>query len=162
LKFFFVFPEEDKGKKMKDREQGSQQLSSTLKDKEEWKVKIYVDLKRMKDCVSKTNPETKEEELVQDQLNKTLNEYKQKSFGWLRKQTQDAKLNEIPHKELNQKKSAESTGKAMILDSIYLVPKEKREDFIRVVRFLGEDYKEKGLEFECTGPDPPCSFSSAR
>jgi|GEM_PF-2260458 len=147
---------------MKTREQASQQLSTTLRDKEEWKVKIYVDFKRMKDFVSKTNAETKEEELVQDELNKKLHECTQKSFRWLRKQTQDAKLNEIPPKELNQKKSAESIGKAMVLDSIYLVSKERREDFIRVVRFLEEDYKEKGLEFECTGPKPPYNFLSVK
>ncbi len=147
---------------MKDREQSSKQVLAKLEDKEEWEVKIYADLKRIKDYISKTNLETKEERLVQDELNKKLNEYKQKNFEWMRKQAQDAKLNEIPRKESNQKKSAESTGKAMVLDSIYLVPKEKREDFIRVVRFLEEDYKEKGLEFECTGPDPPYSFLSAK
>jgi len=147
---------------MKEQDQGSQQLSTALKDKEEWKVKIYVDLKRRKYCISKTNPESKEEALIQDELNKKLNEYKQKSFGWMSKQALEAKLNEIPRKESNQKKSAESIGKALVLNSTYLVSKDDRENFTRVVRCLGEEYKSKGLEFECTGPDPPCSFSSAR
>jgi oligoribonuclease NrnB/cAMP/cGMP phosphodiesterase (DHH superfamily) len=140
----------------------SKQLLTKLKDKEEWEVKIYADLKRIKDYVSKTNLETKRGELVQDELNKKLNEYKQKNFEWMRKQAQDAKLNEIPHKESNQKKSAGSIEKAMVLNSTYLVSKEKREDFTRVVRFLEEDYKEKGLEFECTGPKPPYNFLSVK
>ena len=145
---------------MKKRQQESQHLSTALSDKEEWKVKIYADLKRMKDCVSKTNPGAKEEQLVQDELNKKLNHYKQKSFGWISKQAQESELNEIPAKESNQKKSAGSIGKAMVLDSTYLVSKEDSEDFTRVIRCLGEEYKSRGLEFECTGPKPPHDFLS--
>ena len=149
----------------------SKQVLTKLEDKEEWGVKIYADLKRMKDCISKTNPGAKEEQLVQDELNKKLNEYKQKSFGWMSKQASEAKLNEIPCKESNQKKSAGvnhtvhtagSIGKAMLLDSTYLVSKEDREDFTRVIRCLGEEYKSKGLEFECTGPKPPYDFLSTQ
>lgn len=150
-----------RGEMMKNREQVSQQLPTALRDKEEWRVRIYLDLKR-KYCISKTSPESKEGALIQDELNKKLNEYKQKSFGWISKQAQKAKLNEIPPKESNQKKSAESIGKALILNSTYLVSKEDSEDFTRVIRCLGEEYKSRGLEFECTGPEPPHSFSSAK
>ena len=140
-------------------------------DNEEWGVKIYVDLKRRKCRISKTKPEIQEEELSQDQRNKKLSEYIEKSFGWMSKQAQETKLSEIPPKESNQKKSsgvnhtvhtAESVGKALVLDSTYLVSKEEREDFTRVVRCLGEEYKSKGLEFECTGPKPPHNFLSTR
>ena len=137
---------------MKDQGKDFKQLLAKLEDKEEWEVNIYVDLKRMKDCISKTNPGTKEEELVQDELNKKLSEYKQKSFGWMRKQAEYAKLNEILPQELNQKK------KDIVLYSVYLISKERRENFIRVVRFLEEEYKSKGLEFECIGPKLPYSF----
>ena len=131
-------------------------------DNEEWGVKIYVDLKRRKCRISKTKPEIQEEELSQDQRNKKLSEYIEKSFGWMSKQAQEAKLNEIPAKESNQKKSAGSIGKAMVLDSTYLVSKEDREHFTRVVRCLGEEYKSKGLEFQCTGPKPPHNFLSTQ
>ncbi len=156
---------------MKELEEGSPQLSTALSDKEEWKVKIYVDLKQMKDCVSKTNPGAKEEQLVQDELNKKLNEHKQKSFGWMSKQACETKLDEIPPKESNQEKSAgvnhtvhtaQSIGKAMVLNSTYLVCKEDSENFTRVVKLLGEDYRSKGLEFECTGPKPPYNFLSVK
>jgi hypothetical protein len=150
------FHKKIKGEMMKDRGKGLEQPLAKLEDKEEWKVRIYVDLERMKDWISKTNPGTREEELVQDELNKKLNEYKQKSFGWISKQAEEAKLNEIACKESNQKK------KALVLNSTYLVSKEKREDFTKVVRFLEEDYKEKGLEFKYIGPRPPHSFSSAK
>jgi hypothetical protein len=110
----------------------------------------------MRDCISKTNPEKKEEELIENELNKKVNEYKQKSFGWMKKQAEDAKLNETSPKESNQKK------KDIVLYSIYLISKEKRENFIRVIRFLNEEHKSKGLEFECIGPKLPYSFLSVK
>jgi hypothetical protein len=137
---------------MKKLEQESQQLSAALTDKEEWKVKIYVDLKRRKYYISKPGPDTKERTLIQDELNKKLNEYKEKSFGWMSKQALRAKLNGISPKESMQKK------RTIILNSTYLVSKENREDFSRVVRCLGEEYKRKGLEFKCTGPKPFYDF----
>lgn len=134
-------------KTMEKCEENSTPFLAKLEDKEEWVVKIYADLKRMKDCISKTNPGTKEEKLVQDELNKQLNEYKEKSFGWMKKQAEEAKLNEIPPQESNQRKSAGSVGKAIVLDSTYLVSKKEKENFARVVKFLEEEYKSKGLEF---------------
>jgi hypothetical protein len=48
----------------------------------------------------------------------------------------------------------------MVLDSTYLVSKKERENFARVVRFLEEEYKSEGLEFECIGSKPPYNFLS--
>lgn len=141
---------------IKDQGKDHKQPLAKLEDKEEWEVKIYADLKRMKDYIFRTNPRTKEKELAQEKLNKKLNEYKQISFGWMSKQAQEAKLNKILSKESNQKK------KDMVLNSIYLVSKERREDFTRVIRFLKKEYKSKGLEFECTGPKQPYNFLSVK
>ena len=44
------------------------------KDKEEWEVRIYADIKRIKDYLSQTCPETHEEELFQEMLKKKLRE----------------------------------------------------------------------------------------
>ena len=137
---------------MEDRESVFEQLLPELEDKEKWEVKVYVDLKRMKDGISKTNPGTKEEKSVQDELNKKLNEYKEKSYGWMRKQAVDARLNKIPPQEPNRGK------KALILKSTFLVLKESRENFTRVAKCLGEEYKSRGLDFECIGPKPPYDF----
>ncbi|MCJ7578852.1 MAG: GvpL/GvpF family gas vesicle protein [candidate division Zixibacteria bacterium] len=128
-------------KMMKMCEKNSNPFLAKLEDKEEWVVKIYADLERMRDCISKTNPETKEEELLQNELNKKLNEYKQKSFEWMKKQAEEAQLNEIPPKESKQRE------KTIVLDSTYLVSKKEKENFSRVVKFLEEEYKSKGLEF---------------
>jgi hypothetical protein len=128
-------------KMMKMCEKNSNPFLAKLEDKKEWVVKIYAGLKRMRDCISKTNAGTKEEELLRNELNKKLNEYKQKSFGWMKKQAEEAKLNEITPKESNQRE------KTIVLDSTYLVSKKERENFARVVKFLEEEYRSKGLEF---------------
>ena len=127
-----------------------------LEGKEEWTVKIYANLKRMRDYISKNNTRLEEEKLIQDKLNRKLNESKQKTFGWMKKQAEEARLDETLPKESNQKK------KTMVLNSTYLVSKEDREDFARVVRFLEKEYKSMGLSFESTGPKVPNNFLSAK
>jgi len=141
---------------MKNVEKDFKQYLAKFEDKEEWEVKIYVDLIRMMDWIFETSPGTKENELVQDELNKKIKEYKQKSFGWMKKQAQEAKLNKILPKESNQRK------KDMVLNSIYLISKEDRENFTMVVRLLEKEYKSKGLEFECTGSKPPYNFLAVK
>jgi len=141
---------------MEDYGKDFKQLLPELEGKEAWEVKIYVDLDRMKDWEFEANPGTKGDELVPEELNKKLNEYIQKSFEWMKKQAQEVKLNKILPQESNQKK------KEMVLNSIYLVSKEHSQNFIRVVRFLEEEYKSKGLEFECIGPKLPYSFLSVK
>ncbi len=137
---------------MEDRENVLEQLSPELGDKEKWEVKVYVDLKQMKDDMFKINAGIKEEKSVHDELNKKLNEYKEKSYGWMRKQALDAKLAKIPPQESNEGK------KALILKSTFLVLKESRENFTRVAKCLGEEYKRRGLDLVCTGPKPPYDF----
>jgi hypothetical protein len=137
---------------MKDQEKGFELFFPELEDKEKWEVKIYADFRRMKDCISKTNPEAKEEQSVQEELNKRLAEYKQKSFGWMCKQALDARLNQIPPQEPNRRK------KVLILKSTFLVLKESRENFTKVAKCLGEEYKSMGLDVECIGPKPPYDF----
>ena len=137
---------------MEDNGKDFQQLLPELEDKEKWEVKIYADFKRIEDAMSKTDSGTKEKQLVQEELNQKLNEYKQKSFGWMSKQALDARLNQIPPQEPNRRK------KALILKSTFLVLKESRENFTRVAKWLEEEYKSKGLDFECIGPKPPYDF----
>ena len=137
---------------MEDHGKDFKQLLPELEDKEKWEVKIYADLRRMKDCISRTNPGAKEEQSVQDELDNKLHEYKEKSFGWMSKQALDGRLKEIPPQEPNRRK------KALILKSTFLVSKESRENFTRVVRCIGKEYKNKGLDFECIGPKPPYDF----
>lgn len=137
---------------MEDHGKDFKQLLPELEDKEKWEVEIYADFKRIEDAMSKTDSGTKEKQLVQEELNQKLNEYKQKSFGWMSKQALDARLKPISSQEPNRRK------KALILKATFLVLKESRENFARVVRCIGKEYKGKGLDFECVEPKSSCDF----
>ncbi len=132
---------------MEVHEQVSNPFLIETQDKEEWELKIYVDIKRMKDYLSQTCPETYEEELFQEILKKKLREYKDKSFGWISKQALGTKLEKVPPLK------TKSMKKALILKSTFIVLKDSRDDFTRVAKCLGEEYKSKGLDFECIRPE---------
>jgi len=134
---------------IKDGGKAFEQLSTGLEDNEEWQVEIYADLKQIMDSISATIRGTKGERLLQVELDSKLDEYKEKSFGWMVKQAQKAQLNEVLWREPDQKRQD------MILSSTYLVSKDAREDFTTVVKFLEKEYESKGLIFECTGPRVP-------
>ncbi|TET70063.1 MAG: hypothetical protein E3J45_00725 [Candidatus Zixiibacteriota bacterium] len=133
----------------KEERNAFEQLSTGLEDNEEWQVEIYADLKQIMDSISATIRGTKAERLLQVELDSKLDEYKEKSFGWMVKQAQKAQLNEVLCREPDQNR------KDMILSSTYLVSKDAREDFTTVVKFLEKEYENKGLVFECTGPRVP-------
>lgn len=126
-----------------------EQLSTGLEDNEEWQVEIYADLKQIMDSISTTIRGTKAERLLQVELDSKLDDYKEKSFGWMVKQAQKAQLHEVLCREPDQNR------KDMILSSTYLVSKDAREDFTMVVKFLEKEYENKGLVFECSGPRVP-------
>ncbi|KPJ49104.1 MAG: hypothetical protein AMJ41_03595 [candidate division Zixibacteria bacterium DG_27] len=126
-----------------------EQLPTGFEDQEEWQVEVYANLKRVSDWIAESIPGPKGERLLQVELDRKLDEYKEKSFGWMVKQAQKAQLNEVLCGQPDQK------GQDMILSSTYLVSREQREDFRTVVRLLAKEYRSKGLVFECTGPRVP-------
>lgn len=134
---------------IEDGRNAFEQLSTGFEDNEEWQVEIYADPKQIMDSISTTIRGTKGERLLQAELDRKLDDYKEKSFGWMVKQAQRAQLNEVLCREPDQKRQD------MILSSTYLVSREQREDFRRVVRLLAKEYRSKGLVFECTGPRVP-------
>jgi hypothetical protein len=134
---------------IEDGRNAFEQLSTGFEDNEEWQVEIYADLKRIMDSISTTIRGTKGERLLQAELDSKLDEYKEKSFGWMVKQGQRAQLNEVLCREPGQQRQD------MILSSTYLVSREQREDFKTVVSLLAKEYRSKGLVFECTGPGVP-------
>jgi hypothetical protein len=126
-----------------------EQLSTAFEDKEEWRVEVYADLEGVTASIAETIPGPTKERLLQVELDRKLEEYKEKSFGWMVKQAEKAQLNEVLCREPDQKRQD------MILSSTYLVSREEREDFKTVVRLLAKEYRNKGLVFECTGPRVP-------
>jgi hypothetical protein len=126
-----------------------EQLTTGFEDNEEWQVEVYADPKQIMDSISATIRGAKGERLLQVELDRKLEECKEKSFGWMVKQAQRAQLNEVLCREPDQQRQD------MILSSTYLVSREQREDFKTVVRLLAKEYRNKGLVFECTGPRVP-------
>ncbi|MBI5050786.1 MAG: GvpL/GvpF family gas vesicle protein, partial [Nitrospirae bacterium] len=88
--------------------------------------------------------------------NKKLNEYGQVSFDRLREKSTEARINKLLPKEVTERNDE------MILNSAFLINKDKAGDFLNIVEDFRTKYTDKGLSFDCTGPWPPynfCNFS---
>jgi hypothetical protein len=143
-----------------------------LEDKEEWGVKIYCDIEKLKDSLANDEPEIleieneinlsspgkayllkkKKTELIEDTRNKKINEYGQESFELLKELSFEARINRLLPREVTERKDD------MVLNSAFLVSKDKVADFINMVDTLRMHYEDKGLFFDCTGPWPPYNF----
>lgn len=143
-----------------------------LEDKEEWGVKIYCDLEKLKEVIIQEDGEIlnidreiksslpgkayllkkKKEELLDRAATKKLNEYGQASFDTLREKSLEARINKLLPKEVTERNDE------MILNSAFLINKDKVEDFLNIVEDLRTKYTDKGLFFDCTGPWPPYNF----
>ncbi len=145
---------------------------NNLRDKEEWGVKIYCDIKKLKECLSQQGDEIlkidkeisssspgkafilkkKKGDLIKDIVNKRICEYGQESFERLKQIVIESKINKLLPKEVTERKDD------MILNSAFLVEKNKVSDFMRILSTLRAQYKDRGLFFDCTGPWPPYNF----
>lgn len=143
-----------------------------LEDKEEWGVKIYSDLAELeenliqedKELLSLSNEigsaspgkayilKKKKEDLVKKVVNKKLNEYGQYSFERLKQCAIGSHINKLLPKEVTERKDD------MILNSVFLIYKDKVSDFMDILNALKELFENKGLFFDCTGPWPPYNF----
>ncbi len=143
-----------------------------LEDKEEWGVKIYSDLEKLKEVIIQEDEEIlnidkeinssstgkayllkkKKEELLNIATNKKLNEYGEVSFDRLKEKSTEDRINKLLPKEVTERNDE------MILNSAFLIDKDKVEDFLKIVEGLRTKYTDKGLFFDCTGPWPPYNF----
>ncbi|MBI5149706.1 MAG: GvpL/GvpF family gas vesicle protein, partial [Candidatus Omnitrophica bacterium] len=144
-----------------------------LKDKEEWGVKIYCDLEKLKEVIIREDGEIldidkeiigstapgkayllkkKKEELLNIAVNKKLNEYGEMSFDRLRERSREARINKLLPREATERNDE------MILNSAFLINKDNVEDFLNIVEDLRAKYTDQGLFFDCTGPWPPYNF----
>jgi len=159
-----------------------------LENKEEWGVKIYCNSGKLKESLMQEDEQLlnidkeingsttftidlersrrvnspgpgkayllkkKKEELLNIAVNKKLNEYGQMSFDRLRERSQEAGINKLLPKEVTERSDE------MILNSAFLINKDKVGDFLNIVDDLRVEYTDKGLFFDCTGPWPPYNF----
>lgn len=143
-----------------------------LKGREEWGVKIYCDVERLKDSIVREDEEIleinkeinsaspgkafflskKKEELLDAVANKILNEYSKTSFDRLIEHGRQARINKLLPKEVTERKDE------MIFNSSFLVDKGKVGEFVRAVDYLNGEYTGMGINLDCTGPWPPYNF----
>jgi len=168
--------------------EGFKDILKKLEDKEEWGVKIYCNSGKLKENLIQEDeqllnidkeingsttltidPERsrrvnspgpgkayllkkKKEEFLNIAVNKKLNEYGQVSFDRLREKSTEARINKLLPKEVTERNDE------MILNSTFLINKDKVGDFLNIVEDLRGKYTDKGLFFDCTGPWPPYNF----
>lgn len=175
FKFATIFNTEDNLKTMLSQHlEEFKDIFKKLEDKEEWGVKIYCDLEKLKEVIiqedgeiSKLDKEInssstgkayllkkKKEELLNLAVNKKLNEYGQVSFDRLKEKSTEVRINKLLPKEVTERNDE------MILNSAFLINKDKTEDFLNIVENFRTKYTDKGLFFDCTGPWPPYNFCS--
>lgn len=177
FKFATLFNTEDNFKAMFSKHlREFKDLLGKLKDKEEWGVKMYCDLEKLKEVIIRADGEIldidkeingstapgkayilkkKKEELLNIAVNKKLNEYGQVSFDRLKEKSMEARINKLLSKEVTERDDE------MVLNSAFLIHKDKAGDFLKTVEDLGGKYTDRGLFFHCTGPWPPYNFCEA-
>ena len=156
-------------------EKHSEELRRNLKDleeMEEWGVKGYCDIERLKylfeiedmeilDTDKKINSSSagkafflrkKREELLNEVINKKINEVSQECLDRLGQHCLRIRLNRLLPEEATGRKDE------MILNSAFLVKKNKVNTFIKVVETFKTQSGNRGFCFEYTGPWPPYNF----
>lgn len=177
FKFGTIFNTEDNLKAcLQEHGEEFKENLKNLEGKEEWGLKVYCDMKKLKEAIGKEDAETlkieeeikssssgkayllkkKKEELIKDALNKRINEYGQKSFETLKDLSIEARINKLLPKEVTEREDE------MILNAAFLVDKNKVSEFIQATGVLKGKYTDKGFSFDCTGPWPPYNFTTIK
>lgn len=173
LKFATLFNTEENLKTMlTEKSNEFKENLEYLKDKEELGVKIYCNIDKLKENLTRVNEDIlkinkeinssssgkvfflkkKKEEMLTTAVNNKIQEYTQDSFNRLKEQSVSAKINKLLPKEITEKKEE------MVLNSAFLVEKNKVNAFNSTVDILKKHYKEIGILFDCTGPWPAYNF----
>jgi hypothetical protein len=175
FKFGVLFKSEDNLRSvLKQNYQILKEYLDNLKDKEEWGVKVYCDMERLKaNIINQENEilkieeeinssssgkayllKKKKEELVKDTVEKRINEYGREIFKILNGLSLDTRVNKLLPEEVTERKEE------MILNAAFLVEKNKVTEFVGEVNKLKVKYSDKCINLDCTGPWPPYNFCS--
>jgi len=175
LKFATVFQtEENVVNLLKKHGMEFKKIIADLENKEEWGLKIYCDLEKLK-ATLKTKDEMirgkgqeiasagkgkayflkkKRDKLLENTISRRISEYTQDSFERLRKISFEAKINKTLPREVTEKKDE------MVLNSAFLVTNKRTKEFKGVLEHLKAKYSDKGMGLDCSGPWPPYNFCS--
>ena len=174
FKFGTILKDEEAASKMlQDYEEKFKKLLSKFTGREEWGLKVYVDNQEFKKHLTKVEPRLKKldekkrklsrgtayllgrktEEELRDDVAARLAKASEGIFQEAGKDAYEAKLNKTLPQKLTGK------NKEMILNTAFLIEKEKVAHFCKQVKKLIEKYEPMGLEIELSGPWPPYSFT---
>ncbi len=146
-------------------------LLSKFVGRAEWGMKVYADQQEFIKYIVQAEPELqnlaregvsrgvayllerKMEEELKDNVLTRLAEVSEAIFHKLGKVAYEGKLNKTLPQKLTGKK------KEMILNTVYLVEREKVATFCQQGKRLMEQYSVMGLDLEVSGPWPPYSFT---
>ncbi|MBC8217621.1 MAG: GvpL/GvpF family gas vesicle protein [Planctomycetes bacterium] len=143
-----------------------------LANKQEWGLKIYCDLEKLRtgllssqERILKIDNEIKsssvgkayllkkkKDEMIEQTLNERINKCGRESFESLKESSCEARINRLLPKEVTEREDE------MVLNSAFLVGKDKVGNFIDVVDTLKMRYEQDGLFVDCTGPWPAYNF----
>lgn len=143
-----------------------------LENKEEWGVKIYCDMDKLKSRVAGQEEDVlrieneinssspgkayflkkKKADLIEDVAHKRINGCSQESFRLLKRFGSAACINKLLPREVTERSDD------MVLNSAFLVGRDRIGDFIDMVDNLKVRYTNGGLFIDCTGPWPAYNF----
>jgi hypothetical protein len=98
----------------------------------------------------------KKDELINASINKKLNDYGQLIFERLNQHSIQSCINKLLPREVTERKEE------MILNSAFLIKKNKVESFIEAENALKEIFQEMGFFLDFTGPWPPYNFTNVK
>lgn len=175
MKFATIFKSEEGLSEMLESFYPSlQELLAQLEAKEEWGVKVFADLGWLREATARSNDEIrsflgqtekrpkgvaylmkkKMEAAIEEELDKEIASLAQGFFDRLSKKAVQGKMNPLASKELTGK------AKEMILNSVFLVRKDEKNEFFEVVEALQKEQGKERIDFEAVGPFPPYNFVS--
>lgn len=147
-----------------------------LEGKQEWGVKIYCDIEKVKETLINKEQEIlnineeinnssagkvyflkkKKEELINQLLNKKYSKDTKACFEELNRHCVKSRINRLLPKEVTERKEE------MILNSAFLIEENTAIDFIAAADSLKTAYEEEGFLIDCTGPWPAYNFCEAK
>ncbi len=173
FKFSTLFNTDESLKAM--LEQYGQEFKAILRrlaHKQEWGLKIYCNLEKLKGSFLSNQEKIleiedeiksssvgkgyflkkKKDQLIERMLNDKINECSQENFELLKELSFEARINRLLPKEVTEREDD------MVLNSAFLVDRDEVDDFQNMVDTLKVHYESKGFFIDCTGPWPPYNF----
>jgi hypothetical protein len=176
MRFGIIFKEVEKLEKTLNEDYFRiKEVLDRIKDKQEWSVKVYLkDRKKIEQMIKEKSEVIKEKEkeiaslsegmtffmeeelkdVISKEMDKELNNIAEDLFESLSKQAVASVKSKILDKELTGRREP------MVLNSAYLIPGEKIENFKKEAEGLNREIQAKGFYLEYSGPWPVYNFSS--